>query len=198
MVTGTPVPSSSSGDEEIAEFFRVNHKLVRGFLINGCGCPGHEADDIAQDAFLAVRGRWDYVRTLDQPKAYLFKVAKRQFWRLQQSRAGRYFPGDPEAHLMAVPEPTDPFSEADDRLTALALVRELAPGQRQVLWLRLVDDFSVAQTAQILSVSTATVKTQLRDAKARLEDLVNKVCGDKPKTGPSADPLGERLEEIEQ
>lgn len=168
----------------MADFFRANYRLVCGFLISGCGCPEHEAEDIAQDAFLAVRGRWDHVRGLDQPKAYLFKVAKRRFQRSRQSRIGRYCQADPDVHLMAAPEPTDAFGQTDNRLDMRALVRQLPPGQRQVLWLRLAADFSEAETAQVLSLRPGTVKSQLHDAKARLEALVRKADGDELRKEP--------------
>jgi RNA polymerase sigma factor (sigma-70 family) len=172
------ISSESHSDREMADFFRANYRLVCGFLISGCGCPEHEAEDIAQDAFLAVRGRWDHVRDLDRPKAYLFKVAKRRFQRSRQSSVGRYCQGDPDVHLRAVPEPTDAFGETDNRLDMGALVRQLPPGQRQVLWLRLAADFSEAETAEVLSLRPGTVKSQLHDAKVKLEDLVRESDGD--------------------
>jgi hypothetical protein len=48
------------------------------------GCPAHEEDDVAQDAFLAVRARWDQMRALEQPRAYSFKVAARRWWRVER------------------------------------------------------------------------------------------------------------------
>jgi RNA polymerase sigma factor (sigma-70 family) len=173
MMTGTAatISSETAHDQELSQFFAANYKLVIGFLINGCGCPEHEAEDIAQDAFLAVRGRWDHVRDLETPKAYLFKVAKRRFWRLHRSPASQRGLEDPEVHLSAVPDPVDAFAESDDRLDVLALVRQLPSGQRQTAWLRLMVDFSEAQTAEILSVRPGTVKSQLHAAKAKLEVL---------------------------
>lgn len=167
--TAATVSSKTARDQELTQFFVANSKLVIGFLIAGCGCPEDEAEDIAQDAFLAVRGRWDHVRGLEEPKAYLFKVAKRRFWHLHKSPATQRGLDDPEVHLSAVPDPVDTFAEIDGLLDALALLRQLPPGQRQVVWLRHVADFSEAQAAEILSVSPGTVKSQLHVAKAKLE-----------------------------
>ena len=64
-------PPGPSRDEEVTAFFIAHRNELRGYLIRICGCPEHEADDITQDAFLAVREQWDHVRDYEKPKAYL-------------------------------------------------------------------------------------------------------------------------------
>lgn len=171
-------PSGQSWNEELAEFFRILQKpLVRYLIV--CGCPPHEADDIAQDSFLAVRERWEHVRSLDQPKAYLFKVAVRRFWRVRkQQRPHLFITQDPGEHLMAFPDPADAFSTAEDRADLMAMIRQLPPRQRQVLWLRTAADFSETETAAILSLSVGTVKSQLHEARKKLTELARKSRGD--------------------
>jgi RNA polymerase sigma factor (sigma-70 family) len=173
-----------SRDEEITRFFEENHGELRGYLISACQCPGHDADDIAQDSFLAVREQWDHVRSYEKPKAYLYKVAVRRLGRLREQQAGRYYQGDPEEHLQAFPDPADAFAAADRRAMALALLRQLPPGQRQVLWLRTAAGFSGTETAQILSVSLGTVKSQLHEATIRMKELESKGRDDEWRTGP--------------
>ena len=86
--------------------------------------------------------------------------------------------------MTAVPDPADAFTAADNREAALALLRQLPLRQRQVLWLRNGAGFSVAETAQILSVSDGTVKSQLHDAKARMEELKCKALSDEWRAEP--------------
>jgi RNA polymerase sigma factor (sigma-70 family) len=177
-------PPGPSRDEEIAEFFAAHYTGLRRYLISGCGCPEHQADDIAQDSFLAVREQWGHVRFYDKPKAYLYKVAVRQFGRLQREQAGRFCQGDPDEHLLSFPDPADVFAAADRRDAALSLLRQLPLRQRQVLWLRRGAGFSEAETAEILSVSPGTVKSQLHDATARMEELEHKARTDEWRTEP--------------
>jgi RNA polymerase sigma factor (sigma-70 family) len=177
-------PPGPSRDEEVTAFFIANRNELRGYLIHVCRCPEHEADDITQDAFLAVREQWDHVRDYEKPKAYLYKVAERRFFRLRGQQTGKSFQGDPEPLMAAVPDPADAFSAADNREAALALLRQLPLRQRQVLWLRNGAGFSVAETAQILSVSDGTVKSQLHDAKARMEELKCKALSDEWRAEP--------------
>jgi RNA polymerase sigma factor (sigma-70 family) len=48
----------------------------------------------------------------------------------------------------------------------------LAPRQRAVIVLRYFDDLTETQTADLLQISVGTVKSQARDALARLRALV--------------------------
>jgi RNA polymerase sigma factor (sigma-70 family) len=171
-------PPGRPGDEEFSEFFRAWRLVLVRYLIV-IGCPASEADDIAQDSFLAVRGRWDHVRGLERPPAYLFKVAARRLWRTRKLRHPELLAArDPGEYHAAFPDPADALSAAEDQADAMAMVRQLPLRQRQVFWLRIVADFSEAETAQVLSVSTGTVKSQLHAARKKLSELARKARGD--------------------
>jgi RNA polymerase sigma-70 factor (ECF subfamily) len=172
-----------SRDEEITAFYVEHRSGLRGYLVNVCRCPGHEADDIVQEAFLAVREQWDHVRHYDKPKAYLYKVAVRRYQRLSAQWAARSWPGDPDDHLLAFPDPADAFAASDLRISAMELLRQLPPRQRQVVGLRGAG-FTEAETAQIMSVSLGTVKSQLHDARARIAELERKATADEWRTEP--------------
>ncbi len=53
----------------------------------------------------------------------------------------------------------------------------LAPGQRAVVVLRYFDDLTEVQTAAALGISVGTVKSQARDALARLRVLLPEETG---------------------
>jgi RNA polymerase sigma factor (sigma-70 family) len=179
MVSPSAAASSPGPDrdEEITGFFIANHRELRAYLIGVCRCPEHEVDDIVQDSFLAVREQWDHVRDYQKPKAYLYKVAVRRFGRLRQQQAETCYPGDPEPRLQAFRDPVDAIDAVDRRDMALALLKQLPLRQRQVMWLREGAGFSEAETAQILSVSIGTVKSQLHDAVAGIRKLKQKARG---------------------
>jgi DNA-directed RNA polymerase specialized sigma24 family protein len=119
-----PGPAPEPYDDEVAQFFRDFSAAVRRYLVSGCGCPAHDADDVVQEAFLAVRSQWDRVRTLERPQAYLYKVATRRFSRLQQQRTRESW-DDLDKHVAAYPEPSDALAAADHRDDALFLLRQL-------------------------------------------------------------------------
>lgn len=167
VLVGDPSP-----DEEISQFYARHYKAVVAFLVHGCGCPEADAEDIAQDIILVIRDRyWPTVRALEKPEAYWYKAAERRCRRLLGQRAKRIAGGDPDEHLLGVAHPGDQFAAVDRRQALMARLRELPPRQRQVLWLRLAEDFSESETAEILGISVGSVKRQLHDAKKGMKEL---------------------------
>jgi RNA polymerase sigma factor (sigma-70 family) len=177
-------PSGDARDQaEITAFYAVFREPVRRWLI-ASGCPAHEAEDAVHDSVMAVRERWEHVRTLDKPQAYWYKAAWRVFARGQALRAARYHTGDPDDRLKALPDPADAVAAVDHRQLAMALLRELPLRQRQVYWLRRAAGFSTEETAGILSIAPGTVKSQLHDAEIRVQELADKYGGDSWGPGP--------------
>ena len=178
MVTAAAAPSGQPGDDGLSEFFGEWHKRLVGYLIIN-GCPPQDADDVVQDSFLAVSARWEHVRGLERPPGYLFKVAGRRYRRMVgQQRRGLIVPQDPGEYLMNFPDPADALGAAEERAEALALIRQLPLRQGQVFYLRAGIGFSEAETAEILSVTTGTVKSQMHEAKKKLAELARKTGGD--------------------
>lgn len=111
----------------------------------------HEAEEIAQDAFLAVWERWERVRALDNPAAYLTRTAMNLF-RKRYRRAAvlrRVLPlasrGDDEE---ASPESGLMLSEA---------LRALTPRQRAALVLTELVGCSAEEAARVLKVKPSTI-----------------------------------------
>jgi RNA polymerase sigma factor (sigma-70 family) len=160
-------------DAEIAGYYAAHRDRVRAFLVAACGCPEADAEDIVQDTIITIRKRyWPTVRALSKPEAYWFKIAERRYRRIQGRQAGRVASVDPSDPLLETAVPGDPFAEADYRQVLHALIRQLPQRQRQVLWLRVVADFSVTDTAGILGISDGAIKTHLNHAKARMRELL--------------------------
>jgi RNA polymerase sigma factor (sigma-70 family) len=187
LVSGlAAAPSGGPHDqEEITAFYAAFREPIRRWLI-ASGCPAHEAEDAIHDSIMAVRERWGHVRTLNKPQAYWYKSAWRVFARGLALRAARYYPGDPDDRLKALPDPADAAAAVDRQQLAMALLRELPLRQRQVLWLRRAAGFTTEETAGILSITPGTVKSQLHDAEIRTQELADKHGDDS--WAPGADP----------
>ncbi|WP_155372480.1 SigE family RNA polymerase sigma factor [Catellatospora vulcania] len=124
------------------------------------------ADDLVQLTLLRLASRWEQVSAAREPDAYVRRILYTQHvsWR----RVRR------EALPVAVLPERAAADFAGETVTALA-VREalarLAPRQRAVLVLRYFEDLSEAETAAVLGVAVGTVKSQTRDALARLRRI---------------------------
>jgi DNA-directed RNA polymerase specialized sigma24 family protein len=105
--SGTAVLSAGRPwDAQVTSFFLANHRQLCRYLI-AQGCAPCDSDDIVQDAFLIVRGRWEIVSGYDRPKAYLYKVALRLWQRQAARHALHRYRGDPEPQLAGLPDPCD-------------------------------------------------------------------------------------------
>jgi len=133
-------------------------QLIRLALVTTGSVPA--AEDIVQDAFLALYRSWDEVA---EPGAWLRRVVvnRSTSWlrRLHVARryAARQAPGAP------LPPPT-----ADDAAVRAAL-RRLAPRQRAALFLRYYLDQPEAQIAETLGCRPGTVKSLLHRGLATLK-----------------------------
>ncbi len=134
------------------------------FLLTG---DHHLAEDLVQQTFLRVAGRWQRVVAEGDPDPYVRKVLYHQhisWWR----RARRIT----QTTLVG----TDlPVPDHADRVTVTVAVQRalarLGPRQRAALVLRYFEDRTEAETAEILGCRLGTVKSQVRDGLARLRTL---------------------------
>lgn len=128
------------------------------------------AEDLVQDAFVAMHGRWSRLRDPDKALAYLRQAV------VNRSRSALRHRVVVDRHLRSA-TPTDVTvagpglagSRRDAVLTALAQVSER---QREVLVLRYYLDFSEAQIADALGISRGAVKAHAHRGSAALRDLL--------------------------
>ena len=124
-----------------------------------------KAEDLLQTVLALVWPRWPRVAEGGNPEAYIRRVLYSTYlswWR----RRWRF-----EVPSPAVPDTVDQSDLAGDSANRDALQRALAKlsrQQRAVVVLRYVEDLSVAETAQLLGCSAATVKVQAGRALAAL------------------------------
>src|SRR4051812_11364129 len=68
------VISETSSEGDFDAFFAAEHERLFRALVLLCGDPA-EADDLAQEAFVAVLEQWDRVSAMESPVAYLYRGA---------------------------------------------------------------------------------------------------------------------------
>ncbi len=124
------------------------------------------AEEVTQDAFLRLCERWQGVCRIEQPQAWVRKVATRAAIRQAKWRRLRLAPA-----LVTEPTATDKLPDVDLARAVAALPTQ----QRAAVALFYLEDLPVEEVARILDVSTSTVKQHLHRARARLATLLSEV-----------------------
>jgi RNA polymerase sigma-70 factor (sigma-E family) len=135
-------------------------KLFRtAFLLTG---RREAAEDLVQDALVTAYGRWDRIRSMDAPDAYLRKIVLNAFLSERRTHLLRE-----RRHLTMLAPPAPP-SEPAVGIDLWRGVQALPPRQRAVVVLRYYEDLTEADTAAVLGCSIGTVKSQSHRAMAAL------------------------------
>ena len=113
LVTGSPEGETPAvaGSSSFEAFF---HDEARTLFRRLCTVTGNssEAEEIMQDAFLALWERWDRIAGMDDPTGYLYRTAMNVF-RKRTRRAALAI----RRTFASAPDPT-PFSEIDAQLAS--------------------------------------------------------------------------------
>jgi RNA polymerase sigma-70 factor (sigma-E family) len=147
-----------SGPDTFEQFVagRSGALLRTAYLLTG---NHHDAEDLVQAALIKAVPVWRRIE--DNPEPYVRRILVRENisrWRLRRWR---------EVHVDRIPE-TSEQSDPTGRLALAAALEQLGPRQRAVIVLRYYEDLTERETAEILGIAVGTVKSQARDALARL------------------------------
>lgn len=133
------------------------------FLLTG---DHHLAEDLVQQTFLRVAGKWRRVVAEGDPDPYVRKVLYHQhisWWR--QARRIRH------VTLVGADRVEDYSEQVTVTVAVQRALAKLGPKQRAALVLRYFEDRTEAETAEVLGCRVGTVKSQVRDGLARLRTL---------------------------
>ncbi len=167
------------GPEQDFEEFVVARSaalLRTAYLLTG---HRQDAEDLVQTALLKAVPRWDRIQ---EHEPYVRRILANESvsrWRRRRWR---------ETSTESLPELPDEGPELEGRLVLRRALGQLAPRQRAVIVLRYFDDLTESQTAEVLGISVGTVKSQSRDAIARLRALVPGLDDEAIGSAPSSRP----------
>src|SRR5579863_2354665 len=157
-----------------------------------------DAEDLVQETYLRAWRSYDSFEGRSSVRTWLYQIATNACLTALSRRDRRVMPSglydaepdpavwpedagpdvawlDPVPDTLAIPEAADPAvivtARESLRLALIASLQYLAPRQRAVLVLRDVLEFPAAQVAVMLDTTTASVKSALQRARARLREL---------------------------
>ena len=153
--------TAAPADVTFEEFFEAERGRLFGavYLMSG---SVDEAEEIVQDAFLAVWERWDRVRAMERSTGYLYRTAMNRF----RSR---------RRHLACVAKRGLPFRSSEDPYEAIDLhdevvhaIRGLSPHQRAAVVLTELLEYSSDEAADLLGVRPSTIRNLAAQARSSL------------------------------
>jgi RNA polymerase sigma factor (sigma-70 family) len=154
--------SASEGTRPAFEdlFEAERRSLLRAvYLLTG---NQEEAEEVTQDAFVAVWERWDRVALMDDPAGYLYRTAlnkhrnrMRRAIRIARRSVGRAHGGDL-------------FTSIEERDALARALSELSPRRREAVVLTGLLDMSSREAADVMRVSDVTVRRLTQDAREEL------------------------------
>jgi len=141
------------------EFFEEHRRRLFGAM---CLITGNraEAEEITQDAFLKLWERWDRVSAMDDPVAYLFRVATNLF-RNRVRRAGVA-----TRKALSLKPASDDLAAVEDRDEVVRALRPLPKRQRAAVVLTTLLDYSSEEAARLLGIRASTVRALATQGRA--------------------------------
>jgi RNA polymerase sigma-70 factor (ECF subfamily) len=124
-----------------------------------------EAEEILQDAFLAVWERWGRVAGMDDPVGFLYRVAMNLF-RKRLRRAGVAV--RKAAHLL--PD-RDELAGVETRDEAVRLLGRLTPRERAAIVVTAYLGYSSEEAGELLGVRATTIRVLTNRARASLRGV---------------------------
>ena len=142
-------------------FFLAERDRLFGVLCLMTG-DRHEAEEIAQDAFLAIWERWERVHLLDDPAGYLHRTAVNVFRKRHRRAAAlgrltRLLPSRAEG------------SSGEGAVLLHEALAALSPRQRAALVLTEMLGYNGAEAAQLLGVKESTIAALKHQGRAALK-----------------------------
>ena len=126
------------------------------------------AEDLLQDTFVHAMKHPERILEADSPRAYLFGIARNL--RLDAFRRQR------PSEEMPAEIPTETKSEPDPRLENMReAIASLPAAQGEVLLLRLQQELSYEEIAQVLDIPIGTVRSRLHHAVQQLRQSLQHV-----------------------
>lgn len=153
-------------EAEFAEFYRGAYPGLVAELYAYTASMS-EAQEVAQEAFERAWSRWGRLRSYDQPRAWVARVA----YRLAVSRWRRARTSLKSLARHGPPPDVPPPSETSVALvTALSQIPE---PQRRAVVLHHMGGYSVGEIAAMDGVAEGTVKARLSRGRQRLAELLD-------------------------
>ena len=157
---GREVPVIPASFDEL--FLDVHDRLYRAlYFITG---SSSDAEELMQDAFLKLWERWDRRDAIDDPVAYLFRVALNGVrMRARRARVA-------SRNVLPTVRTRDPFDDVNLREDVRRMLRGIPSRQRTAIVLTEIFGYSSEQAARIMRIRPSTVRVLASQGRTALRE----------------------------
>lgn len=152
-------PDAAAATEELFALYKEDVYRYARFTLGSAS----DAEDIVQEVFLRVLKNWDRFRGGAHPKTWLWSITRRciidRARKLEKDKNTTTFDERLGGRI---------DNNASEALEVEDLLQTLSQDQREVVTLRLIQDWSTTDTARILGWSESKVKTTLHRAVTKM------------------------------
>jgi RNA polymerase sigma-70 factor (ECF subfamily) len=157
--------------ERVERIYEAEREHIYSYLL--ClGVPAERAQELAQDLFLKLYVRMSKGESIENPRAWLYRVAHNSALRFHR-REPPFDPLDDAAEPSeTLPDPEHALIAEQRRYALRKAILELSPRQRNCLELR-ARGLRHREIAEAIGISTSAASEFLRRAVVRLKEVVN-------------------------
>ena len=150
--------------DQLERLYREMGPALLGYFRRQPALAG-TAEDLLQDTFVRALKRIDRLQTAVSQRAYLFGIARHVgIDALRQLRAVEVLPADAPAMTQTTDERLEPMRQA---------ISKLPEAQREALLLKLQQELSYEEIAEVLAIPVGTVRSRLHYAVLHLRQTLN-------------------------
>lgn len=144
-------------------------RLLAFYRFQGLGAA--DAEDLASDAMEAVLRNVAKLRAPKAFEAWFWTIGRRQFARWLRNKKTVY-----EPVIAAAPPPDEMVALFEDHAHIRTALLQLAPKDRELLWLREVEELSYEEIGGRLGAAIGTARVATHRARQRLADAYAEVA----------------------
>jgi RNA polymerase sigma factor (sigma-70 family) len=160
----TPILPSRSGAWDWAASFALCLR-VAGRILRSREAAEDAAQEAVERAFRSARTRAD----LDDPDAWLARIAQREALRIRQREQDIRIRRTGAEALEVLAGPDREVERLEDRMGLEAMTARLAPDDRRLIRLKYHDDLTQQEIANRLGIPEGNAKVRLHRARKKLE-----------------------------
>jgi len=160
-VHGSMEKAVTASPPAFEDFFEAERgRLLRAlYLLTG---NAEEAEEVLQDAFIAVYERWDRIGAMDDPTGYLFRTA------LNRHRSGLRRAARAARRTVGQAHGGDLFARADERDALARALATLSPRRREAIVLTELLGYGSAEAGSLMGIADVTVRRLNQEAREHL------------------------------